>query len=69
MERATEMVREYGDEQDFHTDEQKLGREGWSVQSAVNQAETHGLLNRFLSRFSAPRQPHFVVTYNREKPR
>jgi hypothetical protein len=64
MERPTEMVKEYADRQEFDKDEQKLGREGWTVVSTVDQSEHSGVVMRIRSLFS-PKQSGLVVTYNR----
>jgi hypothetical protein len=69
MEHTTVLVREYADEQDFHTDEQKLGREGWSVQSTANGAEKQSLLMRIRARFAPTQAARLVVTYQRQVPR
>lgn len=68
MERKT-MVREYDTEQDFHVDEQKLSREGWSVEPSVNQGQTPGLIERIRARFTRGATPaRLVVTYTRQQP-
>lgn len=64
MERKTTMVREYINQQAFVADEQKLGLEGWSVQSKDNPNEQQGLLARVRSLFS-PKATQLVVTYYR----
>ena len=67
MEHKKTMVKEYSSKQDFHTDEQQLGREGWSVESTENNGPEGGMFNGLLARFS--RKPaHFVVTYTRKQP-
>ena len=67
MEHATVLVREYDNQQDFTTDEQKLGQEGWSVQSTVNPFQQQGVVKSILGRFT--RKPaQLVVTYHRERP-
>ncbi|HEX6288142.1 MAG TPA: hypothetical protein VFZ66_03080 [Herpetosiphonaceae bacterium] len=64
MERKTTMVREYINQQAFITDEQKLGLEGWSVESTVNPHAKQDLLTRIRSLF--PRKAtRLVVTYHR----
>lgn len=64
MERKTTMVREYINRQAFTADEQKLGLEGWSVQSTVNPHEQQGLLARIRSLFSR-KTTNLIVTYYR----
>lgn len=64
MERKTTMVREYINQQAFTADEQKLGLEGWSVQSTVNPHAQQGLLARIRSLFSR-KATHLIVTYYR----
>ena len=67
MERTAVMVREYDTQQDFHTDELKLSREGWSVEPTRNQAPELGLVARIRARFT--RTPaRLVVTYTRQRP-
>ncbi len=69
MQRKTVMVREYTSEQDFHVDEQKLSREGWSVEQAVNAERQLGWLDRVLTRFTRkPPSAPLVVTYSRQRP-
>jgi|GEM_PF-4337057 len=69
MERKTIMVREYTSEQDFHVDEQKLSREGWSVELAGKEEQQPGWLARIRARFtSAPEASPLVVTYSRQQP-
>ena len=68
MAHTTTMVREYADETTFHTDEMKLGQEGWSVESKVNKAQTLTLMQRLMARFTAATQVPFVVTYSRSAP-
>ena len=67
MEHTRTMVREYSRKQDFHTEEEQLGREGWSVESTVNNGLKRGMLNGILARLSR-KQAHFVVTYTRQQP-
>lgn len=68
MERKTVMVREYTSEQDFHVDEQKLSREGWSVEPAVSQ-KSATLIERLRSRITRkPAPAPLVVTYSRRQP-
>jgi hypothetical protein len=69
MEHTTSMVREYADEQEFHVDEQKLGREGWSVQSTEDGAKRQGLLTRIRARFAPVQSRRLVITYHRQAPR
>lgn len=64
MERKTTMVREYINQQAFTADEQKLGLEGWSVQSTVNPQAQQSLLGRIRSLFSH-KATHLIVTYYR----
>jgi hypothetical protein len=64
MERKTTMVREYINQQAFAADEQKLGLEGWSVESTVNPHTKQDLLTRIRSLFSR-KATHLVVTYYR----
>lgn len=61
MERTTTMVREYINQQAFTADEQKLGLEGWSVQSTVNPTAQQGLIGRIRSLFS-PKATRLIVT-------
>lgn len=69
MDRNTKMVREYANRQDFATDEQLLSRQGWSVQSSVNQEERKDVLTRIRSFFTrATSESSFVVTYHRSNP-
>lgn len=48
MQRRTTMVREYINQQAFATDEQQLGREGWSVESTASPNAKQGFLPRHL---------------------
>ncbi|HEY0737476.1 MAG TPA: hypothetical protein VGD69_21335 [Herpetosiphonaceae bacterium] len=64
MERTTTMVREYINQHAFAADEQKLGLEGWSVESTVNPHTKQGLLARIRSLFTR-KATHMVVTYHR----
>ncbi len=64
MARKTTMVREYINQQAFTTDEQKLGLEGWSVESTVNPNEKQGLLTCIRSRFNR-KATRLIVTYYR----
>ena len=66
--KRTTMVREYVSEQEFHTDEQKLSREGWSVEPTMRQEPKQGLFDRMRSRFTRKPQPSLVVTYSRQQP-
>jgi hypothetical protein len=69
MQSKTVMVREYTSAQDFHLDEQKLSREGWSVEPAVNVDRQPNLLDRVRARFTRkPPTPALVVTYSRRQP-
>ncbi len=52
MERQTTLVRAYIKHQTFASDEQRLGLEGWSIQSMVNPYAQQGLLARIRSRFT-----------------
>ncbi len=67
MARATEMTREYTTTADFHTDELKLGQEGWSVQSTNDEQTKPSRLSRLMARFN-PKQQRIVVTYSRQRP-
>lgn len=69
MERKSEMVKEYDTEQDFHVDEQKLSREGWTVEPTANQGEAPGFVDRIRALFSRGSAPsRIVVTYTRQRP-
>lgn len=69
MERQTEMVREYTTQQEFHTDEQKLNREGWTVQPTALPDQKPGLVERIRARFMPTAAPaRLVVTYTRQRP-
>jgi hypothetical protein len=69
MERTTTLVREYDTEQDFHTDELTLSRQGWSVEPTANLAPKLGVLARIRARFSrTPTPERLVVTYTRQRP-
>lgn len=74
MERKSVMVREYATRQEFNLDEQKLSREGWSVEPTVNDAPQLSLLARIKSRFVRPATAAtaapaaFVITYSRTRP-
>ena len=67
MEHASEMVKEYATKQEYHTDEQLLGREGWSVKTMANRYQKRSLIERIRARFS-PKPANIVVTYSRERP-
>jgi hypothetical protein len=69
MEHTTVLVREYADEREFHMDEQKLGREGWSIQSTPNGAEKQSMLTRIRARFAHAQPTRLIVTYHRQVPR
>lgn len=69
MQRKAIMVREYTSQQDFHADEQKLSREGWSVEPTARD-EQPGMLARLRARFTRGATPSstFEVTYSRQQP-
>lgn len=69
MDRKTEMVRTYTSQHDFQVDEQKLSREGWSVEPTVSQDQRRGLLERIRARMRGVSTPvSLVVTYSRQRP-
>jgi hypothetical protein len=68
MEHTTVMVKEYATQHDVTTDEQKLRREGWAVQSTVYPYQTQGMAKRLLARFTHT-EAHLVVTYTRTRAR
>jgi hypothetical protein len=68
MDHKTVMVREYTNEQDFHMDEQKLSREGWSVEPVASKKPST-LIDRLRSHITRKPAPvPLVVTYSRRRP-
>jgi hypothetical protein len=67
MARATELIREYTTTAELHTDELRLGQEGWSIESTTDEQANQGRLSRLLARFN-PKPPRIVVTYSRQRP-
>ena len=68
MVHKTTMTREYADANAFHLDEQKLGQQGWSVDSTNGATETKSLMQRIMARFVPTKPGPLVVTYSRPRP-
>ena len=63
------LVRTYANWAHFMTDEQKLGRQGWSVASTVRPDQQPGVIARLRARFTGPQAAaRIVVTYTRGQP-
>ena len=63
------LVRAYPKQAAFTTDEQKLGRQGWSVAATVRPDQQPGLLARLRARWTRPQTAaRIIVTYTRGQP-
>ena len=63
------MPREYANDAEFRLDEQKLGQQGWSVDTTGASVDTsQSLLQRIKGRFAPAKPGPIVVIYSRPKP-
>ena len=66
MERATVVVREYTNIEEFKADEQQLGQQGWSAEATINPYQKQGVVSRIRAFFIRTPAP-FSVTYHRDQ--